>query len=295
MESKMISPEQLRELREAYKADNFYMSQVSSQARVVLEEIIEHPRFPGSTDPAVLTMLGTLLHIIQPRRVLQLGTYIGFSSVFIADILARNSNPGTLVTVDPDTSAHELAASWLASAGLRDRVTMLNGYSTDSTVNTGLQPYLPFDLVYLDSSHAYQATLEELDRIFESGKWLSEHGLLLLHDAAEYAACWDPSGAGGVGRALNEWIEDHTETHQLMILEPPLWPGVCGLGLLARRNQSERGSRIRDAQHVEQLQTAIAQKDEHIARLETLLAEIQAGRMMRILRLYHKLIQKLKT
>lgn len=278
----MMNDQQLQELRQAFRTHDFYLSFTSEQARSVLEEIIDHPFFPGSTDPPVLAFLGALLQIVQPRRMLQLGTFIGFSTVYLADILARNTQPGHLVTVDPNDTAHSLAKVWIEQAGMSQVVTFLDGYSTDAAIDASLQSLGPFDLIYLDSSHMYQATLQELDLIFEQSGWLNPNGLLLLHDASAYAARWDSTGEGGVHRALLEWVAQRNTRYQLMILEPPLWPGACGLGLVMP-NPAMTSSGPSDKDRIKELEAIIADKNTHIARLEQIIRRVEAGRVMRLL------------
>ncbi len=288
----MLDADHLQQLRAAFRAHSFFLRYVSDRAQAVLDTIIDHPRFAGVSDPSALLMLATLLQATRPPRVLQLGTHIGFSAIVIADILAHNAPPGTLITVDPEESAHELARSWVAEAGLAERMTLLDGASTEPRVTAALDRAGPFDLIYLDSSHAYQATLEELDRILAPDGWLAESGLLVLHDAGLGAAQWDPTAQGGVRRALEEWMARHAARCQMLVLEPPLWPNICGLGLVARRPAQAQvlaqrfdsplpePARVRIAE----LEHQIAVKNEHIERLEALLHRIEHGRLMRVLR-----------
>jgi hypothetical protein len=72
----MLNTQQLQDLRQAYRRHDFYLTFASENARSVLEQIIEHPQFPGSTDTPVLTFLATMLQIMQPRRVLQHCIYL---------------------------------------------------------------------------------------------------------------------------------------------------------------------------------------------------------------------------
>ena len=250
----------------------------------MLDAIIDHPRFPGATDPSALALLGMLVRILQPRRVLQLGTHIGFSSMIIADVLTHNSQPGHLFTVEPDASAHALARAFAAQAGLAATLTFLDGASTDPWITQALQAAGPFDLIYLDASHAYAATLAELSLIGEQGGWLAEAGLLVLHDAAREAVRWDPTGQGGVRRALDEWIAPRAAAYQFFIFEPPLWPNACGLGLLARRHTPSAVPAATPWSHVQELEQAISIKNAHIQHLEDLLRRIEAGRVLRLLR-----------
>lgn len=283
----MIDEQQLQLLRTLFRTHDFYLKFTSEQARPILDQIIDHPFFPGSTDPPVLAFLGALLHIVQPRRMLQLGTFIGFSTVYIADILSRSTQPGHLVTVEPDDTAHQLAKAWVDQAGMNQVVTFLDGYSTDSAIDASLRELGPFDLIYLDSSHAYEATLQELRLIFEQSNWLTPNGLLLLHDASAYATQWDSSGKGGVRRALLEWVQQHTMRYQLLILEPPLWPGVCGLALMTPYPATVSAHPSEQDRNKE-LEAIIAAKNTHIAKLEQTIRQIEAGRIMRVMKMTGK-------
>jgi predicted O-methyltransferase YrrM len=232
-----FTDEDVAGLRSRYREAVGQLTSPSPAASRVLEEIVAHPRFPGVTDPPALALLETLLRITQPERVLELGTYIGLSSVFIADVLQQNQRQGHLWTVDPDASAHSLASEWLTKAGLENAVSLVGGLSTAPEVARALRANGPFEFVYLDSSHAYGATLKELELVFED-RWLSPGGLLLLHDASDFASRWDPTNQGGVRRALNEWTAAHLGEYYLAILEPPLWPSATGVGLLSRRQSN---------------------------------------------------------
>jgi hypothetical protein len=215
---------------------------------------------------------------------------MGFSSVIIADMLATQGQDGQLVTVDPAGNYHTVAKEWTEKAGVRDRITFLDGYSTDANIVRQIQDLGPFDLIYLDSSHMYAATLDELHLIFAEQSWLVEHGILVLHDAAVYAQRFDPSDQGGVYRALNEWIDAYPERYHLLILEPPLWPALCGLGVVMRRSLTEPSGIVAAAlaQKISELEHTIQLKNEHILRLEQLLRRIENGRLMRILKRFSR-------
>jgi len=63
------------------------------------------------------------------------------------------------------------------------------------------------ELIFLDSSHEYKQTLDELDA---GTRFLAPGGLIVLHDTSEFAASFDVTQQGGVHRALGEWREAHS-------------------------------------------------------------------------------------
>ena len=93
--------------------------------------------------------------------------------------------------------------------------------------------------IIIDSSHEYQATLTELDLWYDA---LAPGGLMVLHDVSRFAADFDVTHQGGVGRAFAEWRKRHPEVEtfclnagsKTMELPRPLYKDACGLGLIHR-------------------------------------------------------------
>ncbi len=213
-----------------------YRRYLSPHGRRAFRKLAGHPWTAGSTDENALALMGALLREMQPKRVLQIGTHIGLSAVFIGDVISHNRRQGRLWTVDPDPVALPVAMRFVEEAKLDGLTTFVEGFSTSEEVDRTLRRAGPFDMVYLDASHTYDETLAELRLIFDA--WLAPEGLLLLHDAAYAAAQFDPTGAGGVRRAIDEWTTANSGLVQTLVLERPLWPHVCGLGLMRRSKRA---------------------------------------------------------
>jgi predicted O-methyltransferase YrrM len=254
---------ELEALRAVYADNDGYLRLVSDQTRERLEETINHPRFAGATDPFSLELLGTVLRVIRPKRVLELGTYIGFSSLLIGDVLAHNEPQGELISVDPDEAAQEVAKDLCSHLS---NVQFVHGYSTDPEVIGTVRDVGPFEVVYLDSSHMYSETLRELDLIFDT-PLLGEGGIVILHDSAKEAAQFDPSGKGGVRRALDEW--NIKRSYQMVVFEKPLVDSIQGLGFVRRAAQPRQSVNG----WVEAKRT-IAEQDEHLDALRYRIARM---------------------
>ncbi len=59
--------------------------------------------------------------------------------------------------------------------------------------------------------------------------------MMAFHDSSQHAAVWDPSGKGGVRKALDEWIAGLDAPKQFMFLEKPFWNSDCGLFLVRKK------------------------------------------------------------
>lgn len=200
----------------------------------MLDHIHAHPGFPGASDPPMLALMALLLKLMKPIRVLQIGTLIGYSAIVIADILRQNGR-GALITVDPDHHSHGQAHAFCQEAGLTELITFCTDYSTGEQTKLVMEAAGQMDFVYLDASHAYVPTLEELDLLLQPGGWVADDGILLLHDASTLARDYDPTGEGGVRRAIDDWLEVNPKLAHHLVLERPLWPAPPGVGLFRRR------------------------------------------------------------
>jgi predicted O-methyltransferase YrrM len=198
----------------------------------VLDRLIDDNEIGGNTDSSAISFLAMWIAVNQPENVLQLGTWIGFSTLVLADILRRNSRRGKLVTVDPAKPQQDKARIYVHEAGLDDTVHFIDGKSFDIAVVNSLSAMRPFDLIFVDASHEYRQTLKELTLYLGDG-WLSKSGAMFLHDASDYARQFDPTGEGGVRRALDECVRGS------LILEPPQWANLCGLAIILSRRRSD--------------------------------------------------------
>ncbi len=96
---------------------------------------------------------GRLLHLLArlagARRVVEVGTLAGYSTIHLARAMPPD---GHLWTVEFEPRHAELARANLAAAGLAERVTVVVGAGADAL--PGLEPHGPFDAVFLDADKA---------------------------------------------------------------------------------------------------------------------------------------------
>lgn len=99
--------------------------------------------------------LSLLAGAIGARRILEIGTLGGFSTIW----LARGAGPeGAVVTLEYEARHAEVARSNLQRAGVADRVEVIVGAALDTlpTLNGG-----PFDLVFIDADKENNAAYLE--------------------------------------------------------------------------------------------------------------------------------------
>ena len=193
----------------------------------------------GECAVPLISILHGLVTGSRAGRIVQLGTCAGYSALLLGWMLRRMNVPRSLFSLDLDPASCEMSRRWIARGGLQEFVEIAEGNSLDPRSVLAAKEYLGGDpeLIILDSSHEYQATLAELDLWFAA---LAPGGLIALHDVSRFAVEFDVTRQGGVGRAFTEWRKAHPEVESFslngdsrsMELPRPLYKDACGLGLI---------------------------------------------------------------
>jgi predicted O-methyltransferase YrrM len=101
---------------------------------------------PISVSPPQGKFLHLLARIAGARRILEIGTLGGYSTIWLARALPTD---GRLVTLEFDSKHASVARENLSAAGLDDRVEVLVGRALDTLPS--LPANEPFDLVFIDA------------------------------------------------------------------------------------------------------------------------------------------------
>jgi caffeoyl-CoA O-methyltransferase len=88
--------------------------------------------------------LSLLSHLVQPKIIVEIGTFTGYSALCLAEGLAKG---GMLHTIDIDPWLPEMVNRYVEKAGMKDRITMHHAAALE------VLPKLPapFDLVFIDA------------------------------------------------------------------------------------------------------------------------------------------------
>lgn len=103
---------------------------------------VVHPRMlSGHFQGRVLSMLS---HMIQPKRILEIGTYTGYSALCLAEGL---SDDGLLITIDVNEELEEIVSSFIEKSGMENKVRNIVGDAME------IIPALDeeFDIVFIDA------------------------------------------------------------------------------------------------------------------------------------------------
>jgi caffeoyl-CoA O-methyltransferase len=157
---------------------------------------------PIQLGPSEAKLLDVLLRTAGAKRVIEIGTLVGYSAIVMARALPAD---GHLWTIEYEPKHADIARANIAAAGLADRVTVVVGAGRD--VLPTLAPHGPFDAVFLD------ADKESYDFYAEwSLLHLRQGGLVLGDNAYLFGELMNDSKRGRAMRAFHELVAKHCES-----------------------------------------------------------------------------------
>ncbi len=162
-----------------------YAKRFTSGETEVLSELREHC-YAHYSDKAMLSgfvqgrVLSMFSKMIRPQRVLEIGTYLGYSTICLAEGLADG---GEVISLDVNEETNRVAQSYIDRTEYKERINLRLGEAAY------ILPHMqgPFDLVFIDAdkpnySNYYRSVFDLVspggfiiaDNVLWSGKVLDD-------------------------------------------------------------------------------------------------------------------------
>jgi predicted O-methyltransferase YrrM len=206
-----------------------YVRELFAREDDVLRELAGRTAASEVAPMQITSEVGKLLHVlaraVRARRALELGTLFGYSSIWIARALPAD---GRLLTLDVDADRAKEARSWIARAGVADRVDVRVGAALD--VLPSLVREEPFDFVFIDAAkEEYPAYLDWVLRLVRPGGVVAADNVLLGGGGSVLAADGESPGVRGV-REFNRRVAGDPRLASIVV---PVREGVSVSVVLA--------------------------------------------------------------
>jgi predicted O-methyltransferase YrrM len=151
----------------------------------------------------VAPSLGKLLYLLarlqRARRVLEVGTLGGYSTIWLARALPAG---GRLVTLEVDSRYAEVARANVARAGLSEVVELRLGRALDTLPRLAAEGQPPFDLVFID------ADKPNIPEYFAWAVRLARRGSLIVVDnVVRGGAVTDPASTDPNVQGARRFVE----------------------------------------------------------------------------------------
>lgn len=154
-----------------------YVSQLFGLPDATLDAALRRSADAGLPEIHVSYPLGQLLYVLTKatgaRRVLEIGTLGGFSTIFLARALPEG---GLLYSLELDSTHAAVARENVAGAGLDGVVRILEGDAGESLAMMTNEAWDTFDLIFIDADKPGYAAY------FEAVLPLSRKGTLIVAD-----------------------------------------------------------------------------------------------------------------
>jgi caffeoyl-CoA O-methyltransferase len=154
-----------------------YLLEHSSQEDPVLKDLARHT-YLNEVHPRMLSghILGSFLSMfslmVSPGRILEIGTYTGYSAICLARGLTKG---GKLTTIEVNDELRETSTEFFRKAGLQEKIELINGDALE------VIPALTgsFDLVFMDAHKDDYPDYYDLviDRVPSGGHILADNVL----------------------------------------------------------------------------------------------------------------------
>jgi predicted O-methyltransferase YrrM len=194
-----------------------YLSTLNRQSDAVLKDIarVGDERDLPLVDAEVGVLLRVLAMAVQARRILEIGTAIGYSGIWLAGALPSD---GSLLTMEQDEQRARQAREHFARAGFADRVNVIVGDAQAMLTKVSG----PFDLIFQDGDKKMYGPM--LDRLVD----LLRPGGLLVTDNV----LWDGEVVPGFAKAPHHNADDTraiVEYNQRLSAHPGLVTSIVPL------------------------------------------------------------------
>lgn len=195
-----------------------YLEGIESPRDALLVEMEKYARehHEPISDPEVASFLAVTARAAQPKRIVELGTNIGYGAI----VLARASSEARVVTIEKNPAMVKVARGYVEKAGLADRIEV-----READALAEIRAWRdPIDLLYVDCiKEDYPAYLEAaLPRLSERGLVIADNvlwkGLVAAKDV--------PANEKARVEALRKFNRAITSSPELRAVVLPLGDGV---------------------------------------------------------------------
>ena len=173
-----------------------YLQQLRAKPDPVLAEMEEHAARDGI--PIVVPQTGTLLQVLAlacgARRIVEVGTAIGVSTLYLARALPAD---GKVVSFDVDSGRQDAARAYLERAGVADRCDLRLEDARDGLTELEQGAY---DVAFIDGAKTeYGDYFQRLEPLLRVGALLIVDNVLMGGTVAE-------------GRGDGQWTDEQIKS-----------------------------------------------------------------------------------
>jgi len=146
-----------------WEKNDLFIAETLIAEDVELKNILEFNRQNNLPDWEVSSPQGKFLYLLakirNAKRILELGTFVGYSTIWLAKALPGD---GTVISLEYEQAYANIARKNIEHAGFSDKVTILQGAAVDSLNALIKAKEEPFDMIFIDADKPLYPTYLDL-------------------------------------------------------------------------------------------------------------------------------------
>lgn len=168
----------------------------------------------------VVKLLSVILSIKKPKKILEIGCAVGFSSSFMTNFLVED---GHITTIERYPVMIQKAKANIKNLGLENKITILEGDANEILKNINEQ----FDVVFMDAGKGqYINILPDVCRL------LKKDGIIIADDILQNGTIAKPKEEiekrqRTIHYRLNDFLKEITTNKSLLTTILPIGDGVA--------------------------------------------------------------------
>ena len=160
-------------------------------------------------------LLKMLVQMIRPQRVLEVGTFSGYSAISMAEGLPKG---GRLYTFEINDEMEDFTRPWIEGSEVADRIEFIIGDALTEAPKLGIE----FDMAFIDGDkRTYRETYEMVMSILKPGGFILADNTLWDGHVVDEAYNKDHQTQGIL--AFNDYIAQDSRVEQVIL---PLRDGL---------------------------------------------------------------------
>jgi caffeoyl-CoA O-methyltransferase len=169
-----------------------------------------------ASNPVQLRLLDLIVRMLQPKRVIEIGAFIGLSAMTMARAMPAD---GKLTTIEKFDHFADICRRNFEANGLADRITIMEGDAFDALDKIPKSEF--FDLAFIDGNkERYAHYFEALEPRVRSG------GLILVDDVFFHGDVLNAKATTAKGEGCQRFMELAARRKNYVKLALPLCNGL---------------------------------------------------------------------
>ncbi|RZT22238.1 O-methyltransferase [Fictibacillus sp. BK138] len=186
------------------------------------EHILKMEQYAKQHDVPIMELSGmetllTYVRLKSPKRILEVGTAIGYSAVRMA--LANETTE--IVSIERDEERYNIAKENVTALRLNDRITLLLGDANE--LQSQVEQYAPYDFIFIDAAKGqYQNFFDHYSAM------LSHDGMIITDNVLFRGYVADESGLES--RRLRSLVKKIRSFNQYIMQHPDYYSSILPVG-----------------------------------------------------------------